>query len=424
MPDNAEEDNEDTCEMIIGCWPFRRRQRNKQQRNLLETTRTPATSTPALQRRSPPRLVSIRRESSPLLNACWQQNWNAVLSYLDTDQIYHRSHNSGRQALHFACMPAAQCPMGVLRAILNANPYAVVTEDYHQYGGTPLHFCCGSKLREQSSLVKEMVDTAIQVQAECAHEHIHIRLSYWSPLYQAAKWAAPPATLYILVQASHVQPWIAPWTGAESWNRADQIRRTSLAPARDSPLRALWRRSTPKRLISIHGLPIAMMRQLTLDYYAAADPWEFCLSKQELWKANPDISHFAKVLVLLRDQTTSVDQLLQTAVSLYASIPALVRLLTVLWPEQLMLPSQENNDRLPVHVGVARYAAASLGAEAEAAQVLEILALSQPQALLVPDLVTGLPPALHVAPHAASVDLIYTLLRPVPTLVPTVGYTG
>ena len=401
--------------MIIGCWPFRRRQRygrNKQQRDLVVTTTTPCRT---LQRR-PPRLVDIRRESSPLLSACWQQNWNEVLNYLETDQIYHRTHNSGRQALHLAFMPPARCPTDVLRAIIKANPYAVVTEDYYHEGGTPLHLCCGSKLREQSTLVKEMVDTALQVHAECP-EHIHIQLTYWSPLYQAAKCAAPPATLYILVQASHVQPWIAPWTGAEAWTREHQIRSLSLAFALDSPLRALWIRSNPKR-----SIPIMLMRQLTLNYYAVADPWEFWLSQDDTWNTDPDVLLFAKTLVILRDHTTSVDQLLHTAVSMYATIPALVRLLTVLWPEQLMLPSQEHGGRLPIHVAVARYAAAGSCIDIDAAKVLVILAQAQPQMLQVRDPCTGLPPALQLAPHAASVDLIYTLLRPFPTVVPTAGF--
>lgn len=432
---NNNNGNDETCDTLV-CWPFRRRRRggrnnNRLHRNHHLVVTTNAASSSAHSRR-PPRLVNIRREASPLLTACWQQDWTTVLRYLETDQIYHRSHNSGRLALHLSAMPGSSCPTEVLLAVLRADPYAVVTADYHQYGGTPLHFCCGSKVRERPRVIKEMVDTALRVQASCSPQHnIHIRLSYWSPLYQAAKWAAPPATLLVLVRASHVQIWIAPWTGAESWRRQDQIRQASLTPARDSPLKALWCRNTPKRLLSIHGLPIERMRQLTLDYYAATDPWEFWWSRHaesvagEEQQQAADVVHYAKVLVLLKDQTNSVDELLHTAASLHASIPPLVRLLAVLWPEQLLTPNTRDGGRLPLHAAAERYVASN-GIRHQtqaAAQVLEILAVAQPQALAVPDPDTGLPPACRVAPYASSsVDVIYTLLRPVPTLVPMMGY--
>ena len=156
------ESNEDTCEVVFGCWPFRRRRTSvvvhtphddddDARMDPSRITTTASTSTTTM-----PRLVNIRRESSPLLTACWQQDWNTVLRLLDQDKQYgkrqsqerlilHRSHNTGRTALHLATMPGAHCPPAVLTAIIRANPWAVLTEDYHQYGGTPLHFCCGSK---------------------------------------------------------------------------------------------------------------------------------------------------------------------------------------------------------------------------------------------------------------------------------------
>ena len=425
---------EDTCDVVVGCWPFRRRRQGRGN-DIPQTMTTKTTPVP-----KPSALVNIRREASPLLTACWNQDWDAVLVHLETGQIYHRSHKTGRTALHLATIPGAGCPLPVLRAILRANPYAVVTEDYHQYGGTPLHFCCGSNLRNQPDLCRTMVETALSMHATY-REACTIRLSFWSPLFQAARWAAPAATLQILVQASHVQAWIGPWTGAEAWTA--QLDRNPAQPHRDSPLYALWRRRAEIFDCVKDSLTLDAIRQVTEDYYLAEDPWQFwcdrfpkrsSLADDDNDKLNPALVHWCKLLVLLRDQATRVSDLLPTVVSLYATIPPLVHLVAVLWPAQVLVPSAETG-RLPLHTAVARYLQAadeaavafrehSMAIRRQAAQqVVEMVAKAQPQALVVSDPATGLPPAWQVASHA-TVDLIYTLLRPAPCqLVPVGGYT-
>ena len=55
------------------------------------------------------------------------------------------------------------------------------------------------------------------------------------------------------------------------------------------------------------------------------------------------------MLVLLRDQTPELSDLLQTVSSLYATIPALVRLVVDLWPEQVLRPST-GTGRMPLHM--------------------------------------------------------------------------
>ena len=434
---------------MIGCWPFRRRRKGRAGNN--DLVQTPSSHP------QPPRLVKIRREESPLLSACWNQDWNAVLQYLETPQIYHYSHNTGRTALHLATIPGARCPAHVLRAMVRANPHAVVTQDFHKYGGTPLHFCCGSHLRQDAELVRFMVETALdmyQTFGDC-----RIRLSFWSPLFQAARWAAPPASLQILVQASHQQPWIGPWTGAEAWTAQMQqhglVRRQ---PFRDSPLQALWRRKA-ELFQNVHDLPLDAFRQLAMDYYVSEDPWQFWLNRfpkefsssedsnnhhsdggnQDNSNDCPALVQWGRILVLLRDQATHISDIVPTVASLHTTIPALVRLVTVLWPTQVLVPTAATSSagagRLPLHTAVTRYLAAAAEADIAfseqskadrrdaAQQVVEILALAQAQALVIADPVTGLPPAWHVASNA-SVDLIYSLLRPAPAqLVPKGGYS-
>lgn len=123
------------------------------------------------------------------------------------------------------------------------------------------------------------------------------------------------------------------------------------------------------------------------------------------------------MLVLLRDQAPKMSNLLHTVVSLRNTIPALVKLVTILLgSEQGLQPSQDTS-RLPLHTAGARYLATAaihirfIGKtdQLEAARLaVDIVAEAQPQALVLPDPVTGLQPAWQVALswHATSVELI------------------
>jgi hypothetical protein len=323
-------------------------------------------------------------------------------------------------------MPGARCPSHVLEAMVRANPLAVVTEDYHQYGGTPLHFCCGSRLRDNPHMVRLLVETALRVQAQYDPQHLPPpRLSYWSPFYQAAKWAAPPATLWVICQARRQQPWMAPWTGAESYWQAAEIRQTSMEPARDSPLRALWRRQTPRRLSSLYGPPVEELRTIATQLLTLPEDqvWDYLLDKQsdEDTEASSEVQHWLKLLVLLRHQVNEEEAtLLYTVVALLATVPALVRLVGLIFADQHMQPSRTDG-RLPLHVALARYRCTAPIAGND--EVVQILVQAQPQALFVADPLTGHLPLVQAAEAGASVDVLYTILRSAPAVVPATHYS-
>jgi hypothetical protein len=333
-------------------------------------------------------------------------------------------------------MPGARCPAAVLEAMVRANPLAVVTEDYHQYGGTPLHFCCGSRLRDDPHMVRLLVETALDVQAHYDPHHLTPpRLSYWSPFYQAAKWAAPPATLWVLCQARRQQAWIAPWTGAENYGQAAEIAQTSLEPARDSPLRALWRRTTPKRLISLHGLALAELRRMATRMLTLPEDevWDYLLQKSDQDNNNDDEAeasfqvqqHWLKLLVLLRHQVNGKDTtLLHTVVTLLVAVPALVTLVGVVFAEQHLEPHRTNG-RLPLHAALARYQCSRTAPVVSGGtndEVVQILVQAQPQALFVMDPLTGRLPLVQAAAAGASVDVLYAILRSAPAVVPTTHF--
>ena len=95
--DNQQDDqNSDETYEGLGCWPFRRRKRgtptsgsrcrsrgNRNAPNQLlvvpkNTFRHQPSQSCDKQHHRLPRFVNIRRESSPLLNACWRQDWDGL----------------------------------------------------------------------------------------------------------------------------------------------------------------------------------------------------------------------------------------------------------------------------------------------------------------------------------------------------------
>lgn len=154
----------------------------------------------------------LRREQSQLLSCCWEQDWNQVLLRCHSypEEAYHMTTHSGRTALHLATFNHA-CPLKVAQALLRANRHMVLVQDANWY--TPLH---NVAFFPGESLVKIVCDTAIMVEQELQGRSIP-PTSGTSPLFLAAKRAAPLRTLRQLLDTRQRTEWIAPSTGGEPY---------------------------------------------------------------------------------------------------------------------------------------------------------------------------------------------------------------
>jgi hypothetical protein len=151
--------------------------------------------------------------------------------------------------------------------------------------------------------------------------------------------------------------------------------------------------------------------------------WDYLLDKQsdEDTEASSEVQHWLKLLVLLRHQVNEEEAtLLYTVVALLATVPALVRLVGLIFADQHMQPSRTDG-RLPLHVALARYRCTAPIAGND--EVVQILVQAQPQALFVADPLTGHLPLVQAAEAGASVDVLYTILRSAPAVVPATHYS-
>jgi hypothetical protein len=111
-----------------------------------------------------PRYVLVSRSDCPLLRHCWEQDWDAALRRVKTNpsEALAMTADTHRTALHYATMPGAGCPRKVLEALLEANPHASTVSDRHRHGGTPLHFLCGGRHRDDPELVRLFIRAAVR----------------------------------------------------------------------------------------------------------------------------------------------------------------------------------------------------------------------------------------------------------------------
>jgi hypothetical protein len=154
----------------------------------------------------------VRREACPLLQHSWEQEWMEVLQHCWThpqDALTVTQH-SGRTALHLATFNHP-CPLTVAEALLNANRHMILVQDANWY--TPLHNVC---FFPGEVLVKLFCDTAVMVEQELQGVGIP-PTSGTSPLFLAAKRAAPLPTLRYLLHTRSRTEWIAPSTGSEPY---------------------------------------------------------------------------------------------------------------------------------------------------------------------------------------------------------------
>lgn len=382
-----------------------------------------------------PRYCNVNRTECPLLQACWDQEWDRVRQILETDvaaassssymrtvtqpqrhnrnrrsfphhhhqqqrHVFCRTLQGDRTALHLSTMPGAGAPVTVLEALLRANPHALLVSDAHKHGGTPMHFLCGSLHRNNPSIVRLFVETAIQVEHKYFGNHKHnnnqkknddskeeeeeqqqnsdntVLLSrqrclhddFWSPLLVACRKASPPETLQILVDSRQHTSWIAPWTGSEtqtigSVHPCCRIKsETATNVMYHSPLLILWQNTFeqfPDERLS--AATLQQMRQVTSFMLQHDDDksssWAGASSSSSPTKHLPDVSMYStdrggvhpaveawvKIMVLLRPNVRRNGCMTHTVASLYYPIPPLLQLVCQLFPQELlhnMKPSQ------------------------------------------------------------------------------------
>eukprot|EP00934_Nitzschia_sp_Nitz4_P000374 Nitzschia sp. Nitz4//scaffold89_size161592//97391//98893//NITZ4_002386-RA/size161592-processed-gene-0.16-mRNA-1//1//CDS//3329559640//374//frame0 len=159
-----------------------------------------------------PSYLTLPRESSRLLRACWAKDWDDVLACCRShpEQACHRTQLSDRTALHLATFNQP-CPLNVAQALLTANRHMVLVQDSLRY--TPLH---NVAYFPGESLVKLFCDTSIMVEQELQHTGLP-PVSGTSPLFLAAKRGAPLRTLRALLETRTRTEWIAPSTGGEPY---------------------------------------------------------------------------------------------------------------------------------------------------------------------------------------------------------------
>ena len=160
-----------------------------------------------------PHYRKVRRESCPLLQWSWEEEWNTLLlrCLSHPEEALNKTKDSGRTALHLATFNHP-CPLRVAQALLEANRHMVLVQDSNWY--TPLHNVC---FFPGEALISIFCDTAIMVEQELQGQGRIPATLGTSPLFLASKRAAPLSTLRYLLATRSRTDWIAPSTGAEPY---------------------------------------------------------------------------------------------------------------------------------------------------------------------------------------------------------------
>jgi hypothetical protein len=197
-----------------------------------------------------PTYTIVSRDNCALLRLAWEQEWQkvAIRCVTHPQETFCQTENSLRTPLHLATLNNVPCPIEVAQALLQTNRHMVLVQDKDRY--TPLHNICffrpsssSSTLRrrrngsvshgssrqagtkssssaiiyptasifyshcrqmvgeiEDNELIPLFCDTAIMVEQELQGHGIIPESMGISPLFLAAKRAAPLSTLQVLLQ--------------------------------------------------------------------------------------------------------------------------------------------------------------------------------------------------------------------------------
>jgi hypothetical protein len=360
-----------------------------------------------------PRYRRVIRSQCPLLQACWDQDWDAAIRRLDTApwEAFYKSRNSGRTPLHLATMPGVASPSTkLLLKLIEINPHAVLVSDSDINGFSPIHFLCSNKsTRESTFLIRIFVETALREQART---QASVSINSGSPLYIASIRGAPADILDILVQTKRSVSWIAPWTGTETIEEAQDVG----YHGKDSPLVALWStcQSRPD-FVSMDDDLMAEMREI-VECVLDRELESSALSR--FWSENrsPVLDSWGRIVTLLRNpcHVATTPTLLRRVSTLYAPLPDLVRIVCRLFPDQPMkeVSISSSCPEIPLHAVLRNVWS---GTAAESIQdVIRTLTTAQSESLTRIHASTNLYAVFLAASSNITLDLLFEMMRLAP----------
>jgi ankyrin repeat protein len=346
----------------MSCWfPFKfipghEARRRKKQNVIIDSFSGEMTS---------PTYRQVNRDHCPLLRLAWENTkWMDLERRCSThpEETFCVTSNSHRTALHLATFNVP-CPLEVAQAMLTANRHMVVVEDRDCY--TPLHNVCF--FRQGDDLVALFCDTASMVQQELMGRGLPTP-SGTSPLFLAAKRAAPLGTLQVLLESRRRVSWIAPSTGGEPYGDTTTLdqysspleillrgRTTSLFSNLETepnkPLRKLLRATAVSHLARFHDVDIT-----TTNYNCDDDSDEPTESISEttdfeavsLWqKCILLLAEHCPLLVEDNDVETLSFGFLHAVACCKVPVPALLQSTLHIFPEQALQRDKKGN--IPLH---------------------------------------------------------------------------
>lgn len=371
-----------------------------------------------------PRYEFVVRSQCPLLQACWDQDWDAAIRRLERKpgEAFYRSQHSGRTALHLATIPSVGSPsIELIRKLIEINPHAVLVSDhlhplsvadYNKNGNSPIHFICGNKtIRENPSLVRFFIETALK-DREKTHAFVSssVGVNSWSPLYLASSRSAPAETLDILVQSKKFVPWIAPWTGTETIEESQLI----LCDRTYSPLLALWEKTRQ----DIPGFPflnddlVCEMREIAQSMLGR-DVDEISVKLICFPTRSSHLDAWVRIFTLFRNPCVDYTShtLLHRVSTLQLPIPELVNLVCRLFPAQMLqeVSVSATCPEIPLH-SVLRHSQSGKAADS-IQEIIQILMTAQPESLIRIHESTSLYTVFLAASCNTSLDILFDMTR-------------
>ncbi len=354
----------------------------------------------------------VIRSQSPLLQACWNQDWIAAMQRLErkAQEAFHINQSSGRTALHLATIPGVASPsLELIVKLIEINPHAVLVPDRYENGSTPIHFICGNKaIRENPALIRFFIETALK---EYARIKDSVRMHSWSPLYWASTRSAPAETLDILIQTKPFIPWIAPWTGAETIEESHSIH----CDRSDSPLVALWSK-TGRDIPDLNGIDdrvVFEMREIVQSILGRPlDGMTLICSTNR----SSLLEAWVRIVTLFRNPSLDIKPhtLLRRVSTLYVPLPDLVSLMCRLFPEQLLQVASVSMScpEIPLHA-VLRHQWFGEGNADSIPEIIRILVTAQPESLMCIHGSTRLYTVFLAASdnNMISLEIIFNMMR-------------
>jgi len=365
----------------------------------------------------PPTYTSVDRTKCPLLKAISERNWARVERRCRShpEEAFCWSKKTHRTALHFVTSPDVHCPLHILELLIETNPHAVLLQDSYRYvSGTPLHHICSTENVNDPRVVQLFVDTALKVHDR--FPSIEKRPSHWSPLYVAARQAAPVEALQLLLKTRQETRWIAPWTGGETFQ---DMNGSTLVPERQSPLECLWAYCDFSNLDSEAQ---NSMREIAIDML---QPQCDSIPSSD----DSRVARWIQCLLLLRECCQDSTRVVRHVACLYHPIPGLLQFVCELFPEQACM--KDEHGRLPLHDMIVhtkfnnrKWQQTLLHADLEQEREKEILVQmvstlvdANPDALAVAEPESDLHPYLLAAVQDYPLESIYYMLNKSPQVM-------